>query len=64
MNYFYVSLYAVICVINFIIIFMTNESFNFFFEKKYNNITDYNDANYTGGIDYIFNPFRTVTILL
>jgi len=37
---------------------MSNETFNFFFEKIYNNITDYNDPNYTGGIEYIFNPFK------
>jgi len=37
---------------------MNNETFHFFFEKIYNNIADYNDPNYTGGIEYIFNPFR------
>lgn len=63
MNYFYVSLYAIICVIIFIIIFMKDESFNFFFEKIHNNITDYNDPNYTGGIEYIFNPFRHLKCL-
>jgi len=34
------------------------ETFNFLFEKIKNNITDYNDPKYTGGIEYIFNPFR------
>jgi hypothetical protein len=60
MNYFYVSLYVVICVIIFIILFISNETFNFFFEKIYNNIRDYNHEHYTGGIEYIFNPFRHV----
>lgn len=58
MNYVYISLYLVIFVIIYIIIFMRNESFNFFFEKIFNDITDYNNPNYTGGIEYLFNPFR------
>ena len=65
MNYIYASIYVVICVILFIFIFMSNETFNFFnetfnflFEKKYNNITDYNDPEYTGGMTYEFNPYR------
>lgn len=58
MNYIYVLLYVIICVILFFIIFMKYETFNFLFEKKYNNITDYNDINYTGGITFEFNPFR------
>ncbi len=28
------------------------------YEQKYNNITDYNDLKFTGGIEYIFNPFQ------
>ena len=64
MNYSYVLLYLVICVIIFIVIFMSNETFNFFFEKIYNNITDYNELNFTGGIEYIFNPFRHFTPFL
>ena len=39
---------------------MSNETFNLFFEKIYNNITHCYDPNYTGGIEYIFNPFRHV----
>lgn len=35
------------CVIIFMIIFMSRETFNFLFEKAYNNITDYNDPKYT-----------------
>jgi hypothetical protein len=42
----------------FFIIFMKYKTFNFLFEKKYNNINDYNDINYTGGITFEFNPFR------
>lgn len=34
MNYIYASIYVVICVILFIVIFMSNETFNFLFEKK------------------------------
>ena len=45
MNYIYALLYVIICVILFFIIFMKYETFNFLFEKKYNNITDYNDIN-------------------
>lgn len=58
MNYIYASIYIVICFILFIIIFMSNKTFNFLFEKKYNNITDYNNPEYTGGIIYEFNPYR------
>ena len=56
MNYIYASIYVVICVILFIIIFMRDETFNFLFEKKYNNITDYTHSEYTGGITYECNP--------
>ena len=58
MNYIYVLIYILICVIIFMIMFMSNETFNLLFETKYNNIIDCNDPNYTGGIEYIFNPFR------
>lgn len=58
MNYIYASIYVVICVILFIVIFMSNETFNFLFEKKYNNTTDYNHPEYTGGMTYEFNPYR------
>lgn len=58
MNYIYASMYIIICVILFIVIFMSNETFNFLFEKKNNNITDYNHPEYTGGMTYEFNPFR------
>ena len=58
MNYIYATIYVVICVILFIVIFMSNETFNFLFEKKYNNITDYNHPEYTGGMTYEFNPYR------
>ncbi len=58
MNYIYAVLYVVICVILFFVIFMRNETFNFLFEKKINNITDYNDPEFTGGMSYEFNPYR------
>lgn len=58
MNYIYVSIYIVICVILFIVIFMSNEASDFLFEKKYNNITDYNNPEFTGGVTYEFNPLR------
>ena len=58
MNYIYVSIYIIMCVIIFIITFMPDKIFNFLFEKQFNNITDYNDPNFTGGIEYIFNPSR------
>ena len=58
MNYIYASIYVVICVILFIVVFMSNETFNFLFEKKYNNITDYNHPEYTGGMTYELNPYR------
>ena len=58
MNYIYAVLYVVICVILFFVIFMSNETFNFLFEKKINNITDYNDPEFTGGMSYEFNPYR------
>ena len=57
-NSMYILLYVIICIIIFFLIFMRKETFDFFFEKKFNNITDYNDPNYTGGIEYKFNPFR------
>lgn len=37
---------------------MSDKIFNFFFEMKYNNIRDYNDPKFTGGIKFIFNPLR------
>ena len=58
MNFMYVSIYVVICVIIFMIMFMGNDIFSLLFETKHNNIIDFNDPNYTGGIEYIFNPFR------
>ena len=58
MYYIYISIYIIICVIIFMIIFTRDELFNFLFEKKHNNITNYNDPEFTGGIEYIFNPFR------
>lgn len=62
MKYFYISCYVLLCIILFLLIFMYEESFYFLFEKTWNNITDYNDPNYTGGVSYIFNPFRHFTI--
>ena len=59
MNYIYVSIYIIICVVLFIVIFMSNETFNFLFEKKYNNITDYNNPEFTGGVSYEFNPYQS-----
>lgn len=58
MNYIYQVLYVVICVILFFVIFMSNETFIFLFEKKINNITDYNDPEFTNGMSYEFNPYR------
>jgi hypothetical protein len=58
MNSIYASIYVVICVILFIFIVMSNETFNFLFETKYNNLTDYNHPEYTGGMTYEFNPYR------
>jgi len=58
MNYIYAVLYVVICVILFFVIFMSNETLNFLFEKKINNITDYNNPEFTGGMSYEFNPYR------
>ena len=63
MNYINYLLYIVICFILFIVMSMSNEPFNFLFEKKYNKITDYNHPEYTGGITYEFNPYRHFTPL-
>ena len=57
MNYIYVLMYIIICIILFFVIFMNHELFIILFKKKYNNIIDYNDKNYTGGFTYNFNPF-------
>ncbi len=54
----YMSIYIVVSVLIFMLLFMCDKIFNFLFEKVFNNITDYNDPNYTGGIEYIFNPYR------
>ena len=64
MNYIYASIYLVICVILFFVIFMSNETFHFLFEKKYNNITDSNHPEYTGGFTYEFNPLLGKGLLL
>jgi hypothetical protein len=37
---------------------MFREAFDFLFEMVPHNVTDYNDPNYKGGIEYIFNPLR------
>lgn len=58
MNYLYKNIYIIICVLIFMIIFMRSETFNLLFEKINNNITDYDNPKYTGGNEYIFNPFR------
>ena len=58
MNYIYASMYVVICVILFCAIFISNETFNFLFETKINNIIDYNHPEFTGGMTYVFNPYR------
>ena len=39
MNYIYASIYVVICVILFFVIFISNETFHFLFETKYNDTT-------------------------
>lgn len=57
-NIFLFPIYLIICIILYCLMFLKNELFDFFFEKKYNNIIDYNDPKYTGGIEFIFNPFR------
>jgi hypothetical protein len=40
------------------IIFMPSEIYTILFEKQFNNVNDYNDPKFTGGIEYVFNPFR------
>ncbi len=61
MNFIYVCIYLVICVMLFLIIFMEDKTFEFFVEKQTNGITDYNDPKYTGGFHYVFNPLRNFT---
>ena len=58
MNYIYASAYVVICVVFFFIIFLLDETLGFLFKMKFNNITDYNDPDFTGGVTYEFNPWR------
>ena len=41
---------------------MSNETFNLLFEKQFDNITNYADPKFTGGIKYIFNPLRHLNI--
>ena len=60
MNYIYVSIYLVMCSIIFVSIFMPQEAFNVLFEKKINDIIDYNHPDYTGGFTYEFNPFKKI----
>lgn len=57
MNYIYATIYWAICFVIFFIIFMKDTLFDLLFEKKLNNITDYNDPNYTGGFTYVFRYF-------
>jgi hypothetical protein len=57
-DFFYLSIYIIICIIGYLLIFIPHDLFNFLFEMKYNNITDYNDPKFTGGIHYEFNPLR------
>ena len=51
-------IYVIICVLLFLILFKREDLFHVLFETIYNNITDYNDPNFTGGIEYVFHPFR------
>lgn len=61
-NHIYYIIYWIICVVMFGLIFKIDEIFNFCFEKKYNNITDYNDPNFTGGFEYIFKLFHNIKV--
>lgn len=53
-------LYIIICVILFFIIFMRNEMFSFFFTPKFNNITDYNHPEFTGGVTYELKSLKQI----
>lgn len=57
MNYLYATIYLIVCIVLFIIIF-AGDTFDFLFEMVPHNVTDYTDPNYKGGIEYIFNPLR------
>ena len=39
-------------------LFMKDKVFNCLFEIKKNNITDYNDENFTGGIEIVFRHIK------
>ncbi len=61
MNSIYASLYVIVCVVFFFVIFVSKDAFSFLFETKINNITDYNHPEFTGGMTYEFNPLRHFT---
>ena len=58
MNYIYATIYWILCIFIFVLYFMPHKLFNFLYEKVTNNITNMDDPNFTGGIEYIFNPLR------
>ena len=62
LEYILMLVYWIFCFINFMIIFRKNRLIYIldttFFTAVPNDITDINDPNYTGGINYIFTPFK------
>ena len=57
------SLTDAIVIIILLLILMRDKLFDIVFDKKFNNITDYNHPDFTGGIAFEFNPLRHISAL-
>ena len=61
MNYIYAGICIVISIILFLLIIMRDKLFDFLFEKRRNNKTNYTNLEYTTNVEHIFNPKRYFT---
>ena len=62
LEYILMLVYWISCFIFFLMIFRKEQlvdiMYTIFFTAVPNDITDINDPNYTGGVNYIFTPFK------
>ena len=62
LEYILMLVYWIVSFIFFLMIFrkeqFLNAMYTIFFTAVPNDITDINDPNYTGGVNYIFTPFK------
>ncbi len=55
-------IYWLVCYIGYWLIFSKSNLLNIFCKKQFNDITDMNDPNYTGGFTYVLcTPYELLT---